>query len=66
MTELETKIDKLMALIERDMMARIVDYELKMLGHRVVYDPKTGMSQNITGQHCDPKKLNKAGYQVIA
>ncbi len=37
--------------------------EIDSLGHRIVYDTKTGWSKNIYGVKCDPSKLDKNGYQ---
>ena len=38
--------------------------EIEQLGHRIVYDRKTGNSKNIFGCMVDPSKLDEHGYQV--
>ena len=54
---METQIDK----IERFLIAK---NELDQLGHRIVYDTKTGVSKNIFGCMVDPSMLDENGYQV--
>ena len=42
----------------------IANNEFQQLGHRIVYDTKTGWSKNIFWCYCDPKNLDENGYQV--
>ena len=46
--------------------ARIAAQEMNVLGHRVVYDTKTGWSKNVFGLHVDPRCLDEHGYEVMA
>ena len=48
--------------IERHAIARD---ELEQLGHRVIYDPQTGLSTNLPGVFCNPRLVDpETGYQV--
>lgn len=53
----------MLAALRRIEAAQIADAEIKSLGHRIVFDQRTGWSTNIFGCHCDPKLLDKNGYQ---
>ena len=54
-------IEQRLARIERHLLEQ---FELQLLGHRIIYDVKTGRSRNMPGCSCDPKLLDAAGYQV--
>ena len=54
---METSMDR----IERFLIEK---QELDELGHRIVYDTKTGASKNIFGCVIDTSKLDERGFQV--
>lgn len=53
----ETQLDR----IERNL---INDREMNVLGHRIVYNTKTGQSTNLPECWIDPECLDENGYQV--
>ena len=50
--------------LERIEAMLIAERERKSLGHRIVYDTKSGWSINVFGLHCDPALLDEHGYQI--
>lgn len=57
---------------QRDVQARlsrieaalIEQREVSQLGHRIVYDTKSGKSTNMAGCSCSTELLDEHGYQV--
>ena len=55
--EIKEQLDRIEA-------SMIAENELRQLGHRIVFDVKTGVSKNIGGVRTDPTNLDTNGYQV--
>ena len=55
---------EILAALARIENAQIAAAELKMFGHRIVYDIQSGWSKNVGGFHVKPSLLDHLGYQV--
>jgi len=59
------KLDEIIDRLARLEANEIEKSELRQLGHRIVFDPVTGISTNLAGIIVDPRLIDpKTGYQI--
>ena len=56
--------DQELNVLRRMEAAAIAESEMRQLGHRIVFDQKTGWSKNIFGCHVDPSCLDENGLRT--
>ncbi len=56
--------DKVLERLRKIEAALIEKNELDSLGHRILFNTKTGWSENIFGCYCNPDLLDEDGWQV--